>query len=120
MTPSGTGKTGGWWGRQLAFAKVEAVLMRNDGYTGVSRARCQPPLTKTQLAVIKLLAAGHSHQQVADELGCSARAVKFHVEQAADRIPGKDYPTVRLIYWYRGVPGPVLAGLPPNPPPRVF
>lgn len=113
---SGTGKSGGWWGRQLAMAKVQAVLGRDDGYRNVSRAPCHPCLTMTQMAVVKLLASGVSHQAVAEELGCSIRAVKFHIQNAAWRIPGEGQQTARLIYWYRGVPGAVLAGVPPDPP----
>ncbi len=113
--PSGTGKTGGWWGRQLALAKaqakVKAILEAPDGYERITRVAPTPKLTPTQLAIVKLLCAGHSHQEIADTFGCTVRTVKAHVEDAAVRIPGEDYPSARLIHWYRGASASVLGGI---------
>lgn len=102
-------KTGDWWGKQIAVARVQAVLQRDDGYRRVVRATCHPPLTPIQLAVAKLLSAGYSREAIAKELCCTPRTIKFHIDRAATCIPSDIPATTRIIAWYRGAPLPVLS-----------
>lgn len=114
-----TQKSGGWWGRQIAFAKVQAVLQRDDGYLTVARTACREPLSPTQTAVVKLLAAGRTQKEISADLGCSERAVKFHVDNAAAKVPGDGPPMAKLAYWYRGAAESVLVRREVTPASRV-
>lgn len=72
------------------------------------RVPCTPPLTPVQFKVAALLSGGHSVEGVAQLLHVSISTVKFHVRQAADRVPGDLPPRFRLIAWYRKAPLSVL------------
>ena len=69
---------------------------------GVERVKCIPPLTRTQLKIAELLAANLSVEDVATRLGVGATTVKFHIREAADRIPGCWPGRMRLIMWWLG------------------
>ena len=72
------------------------------------RVPCDPPLTPVQFKVAALLGSGHTVEDAARALKVSLSTVKFHVRQAADRIPGDLPPRFRLIAWYRKAPLSVL------------
>lgn len=101
---------GDGWDRQLSAEKVRAVLDLDDGFKYVVRVKAIPRLTDAQLAVVKLLAAEKSHEEIAKALGMSVRGVQFHVSRAALRIPGDGQAKERLKFWYRGVSKEQLTG----------
>lgn len=74
----------------------------------VVRVKCIPPLTKTQLRVAELLSLGDSVERVAKKLNVGTTTVKFHVREAASRIPGDLPPRFKIIAWYRGAALSVL------------
>lgn len=76
----------------------------------VVRETCNPALTKAQFKVCELLSTGLSVEQVAAKLKVGTTTVKFHVAEAATRIPGDLPARFKLIAWYRGATRQVLEG----------
>ena len=76
----------------------------------IERVRCIPPLTKTQFKVAELLSSGLSVEAVAQRLKVGTTTVKFHVREAASRIPGDLPARFKIIAWHRGAQLQVLEG----------
>ena len=66
------------------------------------------PLTRHQLAVAAVLSEGYGISTTARLLGVERSTVAYHIQQAADRLPGNLPPTARLVCWYRGATAAVL------------
>lgn len=67
-------------------------------------------LTRNQLVVASLLSELYSQKEIAAAIGMKPRTVRWHINRAADRIPGNLPPTERVRSWYRGATVEVLCG----------
>lgn len=72
-------------------------------------------LSTIQLIILSLLSNGHnyidiSERLVAEGLKVSPSTVKYHVYQAAEKIPGDLPMQMKAVVWYRGAPKEVLTG----------
>jgi two-component system NarL family response regulator len=68
-------------GESYLSPTIGASFVRQDG-----RSRNASLLTPRQLAVLRLIAAGQSNQQIADSLGITERTVKFHVTALFNKL----------------------------------
>jgi FixJ family two-component response regulator len=57
-------------------------------------------LTRREMQVAELLTRGLTAKAIAPRLGISVRTVQAHIANAADRIPGDQPPTRRLIVFF--------------------
>ena len=77
----------------------------------IERVTPSPPLSPVQYACVALLARGHNARDIGERLGgISWRTVKFHLHQAAKRIPGDLPAQMRIVFWYRGASREQLDG----------
>lgn len=74
------------------------------------RAALARPLSDRQLEVVRLLAAGKTHEKIAKHLDCKVATVRYHIREAAMRVPGEGSASTRLVYWYRGASRELLSG----------
>lgn len=74
----------------------------------VERLEPLVPLTRHQMAVAAVLSEGYGISTTARLLGVERSTVAYHIQQAADRLPGNLPPTARLVCWYRGASASVL------------
>ena len=74
------------------------------------RAPLKAPLTRAEAAVALLVANGHADADVADQLGHSLNTARFHIKNAAKKIPGDLPAKMKVICWVRGAPLQVLNG----------
>jgi len=74
------------------------------------RALLASPLSERQLEVVRLLAEGKRHDAIARKMRCTVATVRWHIQEAATRVPGDGHASARLIYWYRGVSREQLVG----------
>lgn len=89
------------WGPPISRARLLAALDEAE-LPGIRRVATARPLSNTQRAVAALLSLGHTAAGIGERLGCKPSTVRWHIEQAADRIPGNLEAKHRLIVWYRG------------------
>lgn len=69
------------------------------------------PLSPMQRVVATLAALGMSHEQMRHELGgITIRAVRYHLYEAAKRIPGDLPAEAKVVAWARGATLDVLEG----------
>jgi len=68
-------------GQSYLSPTIGAKFVRHGG-----RARSVGLLTPRQLAILRLVAAGQSNQQIADSLGITERTVKFHVTAIFNKL----------------------------------
>jgi DNA-binding NarL/FixJ family response regulator len=68
-------------GESYLSPTIGASFVRQDG-----RSRNASLLTPRQLAILRLIAAGQSNQQIADSLGITERTVKFHVTALFNKL----------------------------------
>lgn len=82
------------------------------GVIPVRNVRAVParPLSARQLEVVRLLAEGKRHDAIALRMRCTVATVRWHIQEAATRVPGAGPASARLIYWYRGASRELLAG----------
>lgn len=62
-----------------------------------------PPLTTRQAQVVERVARGIPDKRIAAELCISIDTVRFHIREAAARVPGDGYPRHRLSLFFFGV-----------------
>lgn len=76
------------------------------------RAALSRPLSMRQLEIVRYLASGKRHQEIARLMKprCTVATVRWHIQQAATLVPGTGPASARLIYWYRGASREMLAG----------
>ena len=74
------------------------------------RVPLRAPLTKMQQACVLMLANGHNTIAVAEKLGVGYKAVRFHINAAAKKIPGDLPAQMRVVAWVRGATLEVLEG----------
>jgi len=68
-------------GESYLSPTIGAAFVRQDG-----RSQNASLLTPRQLAILRLIAAGQSNQQIADSLGITERTVKFHVTALFNKL----------------------------------
>lgn len=69
------------------------------------------PLSSMQRVVATLAALGLTHEQMRAELGnISLRTVRYHLYEAAKRIPGDLPAEAKVVAWARGATLDVLEG----------
>lgn len=76
----------------------------------MKRAPLSAPLTKAQAACSLLLAHGHNYADIGERLGVSRATVKFHIFEAAKKIPGDLPAQMKVVCWVRGAVVEVLTG----------
>lgn len=54
-------------------------------------------LTPRQIEIARMVAAGRSYKAIARALGITVDTVNFHVQEAADRLPGRGTPRLKLV-----------------------
>jgi DNA-binding NarL/FixJ family response regulator len=54
-------------------------------------------LTPRQVEIARLLASGLKYEAIGARLGITERTVRFHVTDAAARLPGRGAPRVKLV-----------------------
>lgn len=82
------------------------------GVIPVRNVRAAPvrPLSARQLEIVRMLAEGKRHDAIARKMRCKVATVRWHIQEAAMRVPGDGPASSRLIYWYRGASRELLAG----------
>jgi DNA-binding CsgD family transcriptional regulator len=72
-------------GRSDPHRDLPSAPERSSGLTEISDERRQPPqvarLTRTQVAIIDLIAQGRTDKEIAHEAGMSYRTVRTHLER---------------------------------------
>lgn len=77
----------------------------------MERAPTTKPLSPMQTVVGTLAALGLSHEEIRKELHLgSLRTVRYHLNEAAKRIPGDLPAEQRVVAWMRGASLDVLEG----------
>lgn len=77
----------------------------------MERAPTLKPLSPMQTVVTMLAALGLSHEEIRAELKLgSLRTVRYHLNEAAARIPGDLPAEARVVAWARGATIDVLEG----------
>lgn len=77
----------------------------------MERAPTLKPLSPMQHVVTMLAALGLSHEEIRVELKLnSLRTVRYHLNEAAARIPGDLPAEARVVAWARGATIDVLEG----------
>jgi ATP/maltotriose-dependent transcriptional regulator MalT len=76
----------------------------------MDRVPTTKPLSPMQTVVASLLGLGLSHEEVREELHVSLRTVRYHLNEAAKRIPGDLPAESRVVAWVRGASIDVLEG----------
>ena len=94
------------------ITRPTAMLIKLVEHQRLVRVKPARPLTPTECIVVSLLAFGENCVEVAVRLGVSKRTVKFHVKNAAQKLPGDLPAQMRVITWYRGATADVLTGDP--------
>lgn len=74
------------------------------------RVPLSEPLTKMQQACALLVANGHNTVAIGVRLGVGCKAVRFHINKAAKKIPGDLPAQMRVVAWVRGATLEVLEG----------
>jgi DNA-binding NarL/FixJ family response regulator len=74
------------------------------------RAPLRAPLTKSQAACALLLANGHNYADIGERLSTSRATAKYHVHEAAKKIPGDLPAQMKVVCWVRGAALEVLEG----------
>lgn len=100
----------GWRGQRISGAALARALAET-GIPNVpsDRLPLARALTRSQLAVAALSAAGLSVAAVAERLGCGVATVRWHIEEASARIPGRRLGARdKVIAWYCGASARVL------------
>lgn len=92
--------------RNAEIAKLPEEYLR----TLTVRVPLRRPLTRQQLVIAALLNERYTLQEIGGMLRIARRTVRYHVEQAAGKIPGDGDPGERLVAWYRGASLVVLTG----------
>lgn len=67
--------------------------------------------TGTESIVVALLARGETYRLIALRLHISVATVRFHLANAARKIPGDLEMRMRIIFWCRGATIDQLTGL---------
>ncbi len=67
--------------------------------------------TGTESIVVALLARGETYRLIALRLSISIATVRFHLSNAAEKIPGNLEMRMRIIFWSRGATLDQLTGL---------
>lgn len=67
-------------------AVVEAVLSGNDGFAGDDGIAAMPHLSRRQIEVLGLLAAGQTNQQICAAMGIAERTVRAHLTEIFDAL----------------------------------
>ena len=67
--------------------------------------------TGTESIVVALLARGETYRLIALRLSISIATVRFHLSNAAEKIPGNLEMRMRIIFWSRGATPDQLTGL---------
>ncbi len=73
------------------------------------RIAIDSPLTARQEHVAEMLSDGLSLREIADVLGVQEITVRWHLNQAAAKVPGDLPRRVRLVLWWRGASQDLLA-----------
>ena len=76
----------------------------------MKRVPLSSPLTKAQAACALLLANGHNYADIGERLRTSRSTAKFHIHEAAKKIPGDLPAQMRVVCWVRGAAVEVLEG----------
>ncbi len=76
----------------------------------VERVSLPKPLSPMQRVVVTLLGLGHTTEQIAAHLHIAHYTVRYHVAEAAKKIPGDLPRNAKVIAWARGAPLDVLDG----------
>ena len=67
--------------------------------------------TTMESLVVALLARGEAYRLIALRLSISIATVRFHLSNAAEKIPGNLEMRMRIIFWSRGATLDQLTGL---------
>jgi DNA-binding NarL/FixJ family response regulator len=78
--------------------------------TRFKRAPLFAPMTRAQQAVVAALARNAEYDEIARWLSVKERTVRYHVGEAARKIPGNLPPKMRIIMWARGATIDMLEG----------
>lgn len=57
-------------------------------------------LPPRQREVATRVAQGYSTKAIANELGISRRTVEYHIEEAAQILPGEGRPRYKIMLWW--------------------
>jgi DNA-binding NarL/FixJ family response regulator len=76
----------------------------------VRRVKLSAPLTQSQATCCLLLANGHNYADIGERLNTSRATAKFHVHEAAKKIPGDLPAQMKVVCWVRGAALEVLMG----------
>jgi DNA-binding NarL/FixJ family response regulator len=87
-------------GQSYVSASLSAKLVDQ---VQASRARGSRLLTKRELAVLRLLAAGLSNKQIAESLTISERTVKFHVTSILNKLGADNRTQAVALAGRRGI-----------------
>lgn len=75
------------------------------------RVPLSSPLTRAEAACCLLLANGHNCADIGERLGHTGLATaRFHIINAAKKIPGDLPAQMKVVCWVRGAPVEVLLG----------
>ena len=73
-------------------SSVASTLMRHmrSGATAEQPKKGEPPVSRRELDVLRLMGQGKSNRQIADKLAISERTVKFHVSSILSKLDVKN------------------------------
>ncbi len=76
----------------------------------VERAPLAKPLSPMQKVVVTLLGLGYTTADIAEQLHISKPTVRFHLREAALKMPGDLPREAKAVMWVRGAPLHALTG----------
>ncbi|AWI27043.1 helix-turn-helix transcriptional regulator [Flavobacterium pallidum] len=84
-----------WLALKLSKPKVQTVVVekpvyvKNDAFTLNTALVSQLELSKREMEILNLLAAGHSNQEIAGEIFVSLSTVKTHIQNLFEKLDVK-------------------------------
>ncbi|MGE5674349.1 MAG: response regulator [Mycobacterium leprae] len=77
-------------GEAVIDPKVAGVLLNRVRGGAPAQESTEAPLSPQQLAILKLVAQGHSNREIADQVGLSENTVKGHVGEILHKLEAKN------------------------------